>query len=126
MASKNVAHPREVMSRYVQLPVRRAHADWGADGSYYRSCLVEPSGAVLAWCTVGEHYSVHHDLTASQLEQARALAGKFSDREIDDHQRAIAWQRRYISAFAALGGVSTNGRVTAARRRQAKRMARKA
>ena len=64
---------------YVAISVPRDRADWGwanVEGpyTYQRLCLVEPSGAVLAWDSVSETYSRHHELSAAEEAEARRLA----------------------------------------------------
>ena len=67
------------MAKHVALTVSKSAADVGyeySDGTelHLRLCLVDEDGTVRAWDEVGEIYSVHHDLTDAQQEEARRLA----------------------------------------------------
>ena len=57
----------------------KGESDWGVSDvtgrwGYYRSVMVEGDGTVRAYDELAEHYSIHHDLSPSQVETARSLA----------------------------------------------------
>lgn len=43
-------------------------------GRYYRTCLVESDGSVLAWDSVADHFTSCHSLSEAQQDEARRLA----------------------------------------------------
>lgn len=92
---------------------------------YYLPVRVEPDGTCFALDLVSEHFTSNHGLTEAQEAEARRLAGPFTAEELASYKAGQARQEAYLSAFARLGGVSSDPRVTAARRRRAKREARR-
>lgn len=51
------------------------HEDIHGRRSYSRAVRVEADGSVLAWDTVGESYSRHHDLAEADVARALDIAG---------------------------------------------------
>lgn len=48
----------------------------GESRVYLRSCIVERDGDVLAYDTVGQTYSRHHDLAADEVAEAQRQAAE--------------------------------------------------